>query len=1733
MEGYQSYLLVNQNKVKAAILQMVFYLLIFQSGYAQMPGDGQVAYWSFNEWSGSTAQDSAGYNTGSLINGPSWVTGRAGNALSFDGINDYVEIPDHPSLDLTAGEFTLSVWIYPESYGEALNGRIIDHCGASEGEGGWSLLVNNYQGNQNLRLTIKNGSSIQSVYSDIGSIGLSAWQHVAVTLEFGTVTFYVDGQIEGQAGGIQSPSDQNCPVRIGMRADDMFRAYTGVIDEVRIYNRALSYQEIIDLYDQFPPLSDMNPPVISDGQPAGELPLETTVVTLSVTTDEAATCKYSTTPDTPYSSMYSIFSDTGGTTHTNQVSGMEYLQSQTYYVKCRDLSGNSGTVDYPVSFSFNRTVYSVSPNGSDANPGTDTLPLKTIQRAIDYASTTSDSALIKVAQGVYQENISIACCPSRNNLRLLGGWNSDFTVRVNDPSLTVIDGGGWQRVIRVNVHELDFTLEGFTIRNGVDSAAGGGIAVFPFYRGAVTINLVNNTIMHNTSGSAGGGVYVFSKENALTTLNLTDNIIAHNSADDICGGVCVISEDHADTTVTLSGNTVIDNSAGNEGGGIYIRSYTGASTTSTFIKNVITGNSTNNFGAGLFIYSETDAVLTADFLHNRITGNAALYMGGGIYLHSVSNSTLTTNFEHNTISGNTAGIHGGGIYELSGAGASLLSSYANNSIEENRAAYDGGGVFSWGANTLSFINSMISDNMANRGGGLFVTEGSALTLINNTITGNNALFHGGGIYALHCSSSAICCIPDDPANCRDEINGLSGVTTIDVQNTIVSGNTAVHDGHGIYIKSAYEQGPGFTEVNVSYSNIDNYVYDTSYPGIYNDQGNNISSSPFFRNKAGRDYHLSSSSPLINKGNNSAVAGTDTDFEGGQRIMYGTVDIGADEHVYSLLKSDTVPDIDGDLSEFTGTDSIIFSSTEGDNSVTVQALWNNEALYLAQRVTDSKLNASTGARDRNLKNEDSAGMVIDTLNNDGGSGDPAAPYMLEDDYMFLVNIMNTQYDSQGTPSGIPNSSWNSDWESAVQFTGTINDNSDMDNGYTVEMKIPWANIYPSVPSENTSVRIGLLVYDKDDSSCYVDPAGTYIDAEYYTDTLNEQGDFSVQTIQGGHLNSGYLKSLSPGSQNIFTDQVPLNAYLPATPFEIGVKWTSDVDGYITGVRFFKHSSNTNTHKGRLWQGTTLLANKTFVLEDPQASGWQTVYFDDPVFISAGVTYMVTMNRVGGYYYQNNNYFGAVDNAPLHISAGQSGVYKPGPASYFECTPPCTPQLQPDTVINSNYWVDVVFARSVPSCSDISGRENKKYELEFPAGTYTVWLRGYARAGADTVLVGVDDSCIGTYKFTAKDQWSWTHTAIEGTNLTGALSSGTHHIDIWSRQADVLIDGIYLTTGNEYPTDISHGIELVPYDCSTSSRAIWPEVAAINASENASNWHEVLISVPTPYYCDYDHDGYTASLPSGVCIGSNCHPLYCQIESGTDCDDNDFYEHPYQVWYKDFDNDDYSDGTSDQTSCVRPPGHKTGLELLSVSDDCDDTNKFVYPWAPEIWYDGIDQDCDGWNDYDQDMDRYVNDNWNSQAGGTSTGINDCNDTDPSISPETRWCPDDDGDGYGDPAFCIVQCYQPHGYVTNNLDCDDNDAYIYPGGPPVRIFGGILSYYYLIREAYAAAGAGETIQCRDLVHMEDLTFDLEKTVHITGGYDCTYTGNTGITRLNGTLYMIDGTVTIERFILQPSSN
>jgi len=164
----------------------------------------------------------------------------------------------------------------------------------------------------------------------------------------------------------------------------------------------------------------------------------------------------------------------------------------------------------------------------------------------------------------------------------------------------------------------------------------------------------------------------------------------------------------------------------------------------------------------------------------------------------------------------------------------------------------------------------------------------------------------------------------------------------------------------------------------------------------------------------------------------------------------------------------------------------------------------------------------------------------------------------------------------------------------------------------------------------------------------------------------------------------------------------SATVPATvdagsysPLELGVQFRSDSDGFVTGVRFYKASTNTGTHVGHLWSSSgALLATASFSNES--ASGWQQANFPSSVAIKANTLYVASYQTSVGHFSLDQGYFAAfgVDNSPLHATTDTSG-YANGLYAFTS-----TDAFPTNTHNSSNYWVDVVFDFNASASSPLA-------------------------------------------------------------------------------------------------------------------------------------------------------------------------------------------------------------------------------------------------------------------------------------------------------------------------------------------------------------------------------------------------------------------------------------------------
>ena len=319
---------------------------------------GLVGYWTFDENAGKKVADSSPTNTsGSVLGDAVWTAGNFGSAISFDGINDYVSIPHKSVLSPQKSLWTVSAWVKTT----VPDGTIVRKGGSGPDEYKLSLMEGK------ARFTINaGGDSVKAIAKGSSTVSDGKWHNIiGVRSTTKSVDVYVDGIKEGSASysGSGTSIDAGDVLTIGGRKGARY-LFTGIIDDVQIYNRALSATEITALGGASPsstPIVDTVPPVLSGGSPSGVLTDSTTSATLSVTTNENATCRYSRAANTVYSSMTNTFSITGGTTHTVSLSGLTSSTTYTFYVRCVDTATNVNTSDYIISFSVGTSPIVITP----------------------------------------------------------------------------------------------------------------------------------------------------------------------------------------------------------------------------------------------------------------------------------------------------------------------------------------------------------------------------------------------------------------------------------------------------------------------------------------------------------------------------------------------------------------------------------------------------------------------------------------------------------------------------------------------------------------------------------------------------------------------------------------------------------------------------------------------------------------------------------------------------------------------------------------------------------------------------------------------------------------------------------------------------------------------------------------------------------------------------------------------------------------------------------------------------------------------------------------------------------------------------------------------------------------------------------------------------------------------------------------------------------------------------
>ena len=205
--------------------------------------EGLILHHSYDEGSGTHAADLSGNGHDGVIDNPQWVAGKFGNALHFggEGSDAFVTVESSPLLNVN--ECTFMAWINAEHWDgvRQIVGKSV-HGGCS-GRTQYGL----FSESGTFKLRFETGSGRADIATDLPPTG--EWVHIAFTNDGSTATIYVNGAsaVEGEVPGELNANDD--PWRIGQDCERLNYVFAGSIDEVRLWNRALSGSDIAILKD--------------------------------------------------------------------------------------------------------------------------------------------------------------------------------------------------------------------------------------------------------------------------------------------------------------------------------------------------------------------------------------------------------------------------------------------------------------------------------------------------------------------------------------------------------------------------------------------------------------------------------------------------------------------------------------------------------------------------------------------------------------------------------------------------------------------------------------------------------------------------------------------------------------------------------------------------------------------------------------------------------------------------------------------------------------------------------------------------------------------------------------------------------------------------------------------------------------------------------------------------------------------------------------------------------------------------------------------------------------------------------------------------------------------------------------------------------------------------------------------------------------------------------------------
>lgn len=237
----------NKNNVQAGDAgKMLFDDIALYRAEAPAEATAPVGWWKLD---GNADDSSAAGLNGTPTGGPTWVAGVLGEAMELDGIDDYVDCGNPPSLDFGSGDFTVSAWIRMTTIER---GTVYAKGGDNSGGIRYTLAMGESNNNKMTLTTDDDVTKAQARGATVVNDGV--WHHVVGMRSGNTAHVYVDGALDGSIGlpdgyDLSGTSQQNALIGAITSHPDgaLIKFFAGTLDDVRVYDKALSDTEIATL----------------------------------------------------------------------------------------------------------------------------------------------------------------------------------------------------------------------------------------------------------------------------------------------------------------------------------------------------------------------------------------------------------------------------------------------------------------------------------------------------------------------------------------------------------------------------------------------------------------------------------------------------------------------------------------------------------------------------------------------------------------------------------------------------------------------------------------------------------------------------------------------------------------------------------------------------------------------------------------------------------------------------------------------------------------------------------------------------------------------------------------------------------------------------------------------------------------------------------------------------------------------------------------------------------------------------------------------------------------------------------------------------------------------------------------------------------------------------------------------------------------------------------------------